>query len=116
MMIRRFVVDDAPRMCEIFYRSVHEVAWAPSVPDSDCWLPNLLKYKTFVAANDEGIVSAWISMTDEGYIDMLFCLPEAVGKGSAARLYATVERAAIAAGIQRLTAHASLLAQRHQRC
>ncbi len=122
MMIRRFVVDDAPRVCEIFYRSVREIAcalysreqieaWAPTVPDSDRWLPNLLEYKTFVATNDEGIVSAWISMTDEGYIDMLFCLPEAVGKGFAARLYATVEREAIVTGIQRLTAHASLLAQ-----
>jgi putative acetyltransferase len=50
-------------------------------------------------------------MTATGYIDMLFCLPEAVGSGVAGRLYETVEQIAKERGLSRMTAHASLLAQ-----
>jgi putative acetyltransferase len=120
--VRAFLPDDAPRLCEIFYRSVHEVAsakydraqldaWAPTVPDAAKWFPSLAEYATFVALNvgDEPI--AWISMTDAGYIDMLFYLPEAVGRGVAGRLYEQVERIARDRGLSRMTAHASLLAQ-----
>lgn len=120
--IRRFQPDDAPRLCEIFYRSVHEVAnarydkaqldaWAPNVPDASKWLPILVEYATFVAINETDEPVAWMSMTEAGYIDMLFCLPEAVGRGFASCLYKTVEGLARARGLPRMTAHASLLAQ-----
>jgi putative acetyltransferase len=119
--IRRFSDGDAQRVAEIYYRSVHEVAarnyderqrnaWAPELPDPARWLPRLRAYDTFVAEED-GVAIAWIAMTPEGYIDMLFCLPEAAGRGIASQLYAEAERIAIGRGIERLTAHASLLAQ-----
>lgn len=121
-MVRRFQAADAPRVCEIFYRSVHEVAcarydraqldaWAPVIPDAAQWLDRLLAYDTFVAVDDGGNTVGWIAMSETGYIDMLFCLPEATRCGVAAQLYDEVERAAIVRGIPRLTAHASLLAQ-----
>ena len=122
MIVRRFEPEDAQRVCEIFYRSVHEVAsarynqeqiwaWAPKVPDPEQWLQRLRDYDTFVADSDEGTAVGWIATSPEGYVDMLFCLPEAVGRGVATRLYAEAERTAIARGLPRLTAHASLLAQ-----
>src|ERR1700679_854353 len=122
MIVRRFESADAPRVCEIFYRSVHEVAslrydpaqiraWAPKVPDPEHWFQRLHDYDTFVADNDVGETIGWIATSPEGYIDMLFCLPEAVGRGVAAGLYTEAERTAIARGLTRLTAHASLLAQ-----
>src|SRR5471030_468402 len=106
MIIRRFEAADAPRVCEIFYRSIHEVAskrydpaqiqaWEPKVPDPEKWLQRLLDYDTFVADNDKGESVGWIAMSPEGYIDMLFCVPEAVGRGAAAQLYAEAERTAI---------------------
>jgi len=121
-MVRRFQKADAPRVCEIFYRSVHEVAsarydraqpdaWAPAVPNSTQWLERLLAYDTFVADDDAGKTVGWIAMSETGYIDMLFCLPEATRCGISARLYDEVERIAIARGLRKLTAHASLLAQ-----
>ena len=42
-------------------------------------------------------------MTAAGYIDKLFCLPEAVGCGIAGRLYDTVEQIAKERGLRRLT-------------
>jgi GNAT superfamily N-acetyltransferase len=122
MRIRPFQTADAARICEIFYRSVHEVAgakydraqvdaWAPEVPEPERWLARLNSFHTFVADDDAGTTVAWIAMRDDGYIDMLYCLPEATRCGVAAKLYATVEEIAIARGIARLTAHASLLAQ-----
>src|ERR1700733_13775180 len=122
MIVRRFEHADAPRVCEIFYRSVHEVAstryndaqvraWAPNVPDPELWFQRLHDYDTFVADNDQGESVGWIATSPEGYVDMLFCLPEAVGRGVAAQLYAEAERTAIARGLTQLTAHASLLAQ-----
>ncbi len=121
-MIRRFEPADAPRLCEIFYRSVHEVArakydqaqvdaWAPSVPDPQRWLARLSEYDTFVADNAAGEPVGWIAMSADGYIDMLFCLPEATRCGIATKLYACVEEIAIARGFPRITAHASLLAE-----
>jgi putative acetyltransferase len=121
MAVRRFEASDAHTVCEIYYRSVHEVAsakydaaqcraWAPTVPDA-LWLERLCEYETFVATVDPDKVVAWISMSRTGYIDMLFCLPEATRCGIAAELYAAVERLAIAGGLTELTAHASRLAE-----
>lgn len=86
-------------------------AWAPKIPDASKWLPILIEYATFVAVDEAEKPIAWISMTEAGYVDMLFCLPEAVGRGIAGRLYEKVERLAKERGLHRMTAHASLLAQ-----
>lgn len=121
LRIRAFEPADAPRICEIFYRSVHEVAkskydeaelnaWAPKMPDASQWLTSLAGFDTYLAINEAGEAIAWIAMTPAGYIDMLFCLPEAVGRGIAGRLYETVEQIAKQRGLSRMTAHASLLA------
>jgi putative acetyltransferase len=120
--IRRFVPTDAARVCLIFYRSVHDVArshydeahrnaWAPQIPDAARWLTFLREFETFVAVDESNEAVAWIAMAADGYIDMLFCAPEAVGRGVATQLYQTVEAIAIERGLQRMTAHASLLAQ-----
>ena len=120
--IRAFQPDDAPRLCEIFYRSVHEVAkalydkeqldaWAPEVPDASKWFPSLVERATFLAIDETDKPVAWISMTESGYVDMLYCLPEAIGRGFAGRLYEKVEGIAKERALPRMTAHASLLAQ-----
>ena len=122
MRIRRFDPGDAPTVCEIFYRSIHEVArakydqaqldaWAPKVPEHSRWLERLSEYETFVADNDSGKTVGWIAMSGVGYVDMFFCLPEVTRCGVAGALYSAVEQRAIALGLSKLTAHASLLAQ-----
>jgi putative acetyltransferase len=122
MIVRRFEPDDASRVCEIYYRSVREVgpakysqaqleAWAPKIPDVEKWGKRCMEYETFVAENDDGETVGWIAMTPDGYIDMLFCLPEATRCGVASALYAAVERVATAHGLAELTAHASAFAE-----
>lgn len=122
MTIRRFRLTDARVVGEIFYRSVHEVAcakydaaqvaaWAPEDPEPERWLERLSGYETFVAQDDVGTRVGWISMSDAGYVDMLFCLPEATRCGVADALYAAVEAIALARGLSQMTAHASLLAE-----
>ena len=86
-------------------------AWAPKIPDASKWFPILVEYATFVAIDENEKPVAWVSMTEAGYIDMLFCLPEVVGRGIAGQLYETVEGIARERGLSRMTAHASLLAQ-----
>jgi putative acetyltransferase len=109
-------------VCEIFYRSVREVAsakydaaqveaWAPHVPDAAVWLERFRSYDSFVADDERGRALGWIATTARGYVDMLFCLPEAIGRGVARALYAAAERAAVARGLTKLTAKASLLAE-----
>lgn len=93
------------------YNEAQLNAWAPSLPDYSKWLPKLSEFETFLAVAESGEAVAWISMTSVGYIDMLFCLPEATGCGISDRLYETVEQIAKERGLTRMTAHASLLAQ-----
>ena len=122
MVVRRFERADAPMVCEIFYRSVHEVAcakydeiqinaWAPQMPEPERWIERFREYDTFVADNDAGQRVGFIAMNAAGYVDMLYCLPEATRCGVSTKLYAAVERSAMQRGLTRLTAHASLLAQ-----
>ncbi len=122
MRIRRFDPADAPTVCEIFYRSIHEVVgaksdqvqlnvWAPKVPQHGRWLQRLSDYETCVADNEAGKAVGWISMSRTGYVDMIFCLPEATRCAVAGALYSAVEQQAVTLGLSQLTAHASLLAQ-----
>jgi putative acetyltransferase len=120
--IRAFEARDAQAVAGVYYRAVHEVAashytreqragWAPKIPDGAKWLADLLAFETLVAVDDDDVVIAWISMRPDGYIDMLFCAPEAAGRGIASGLYRTIERTARERTLPLLTAHASLLAQ-----
>jgi putative acetyltransferase len=74
-------------------------------------MPYLIAFYTYLAINEDGVAAAWISMRADGYIDMLFCLPEALGCGAAGQLYETVERIATELSLSQMTAHASLLAE-----
>jgi putative acetyltransferase len=86
-------------------------AWAPRVPDHEKWCKRCTEYVTFVAEDVRGEVVGWIAMTSDGYVDMLFCLPEATGCGVGAALYAEIERVALECGLTELTAHASVFAE-----
>ena len=120
--IRSFEPADADRVAEIFYRSVREVgpskydsahieAWIASVPEPSTWLPYLIAFYTYLAIDEAGETVAWIAMRADGYIDMMFCLPEALGRGAAGQLYETVERIATELCLPRMTAHASSFAE-----
>jgi len=69
MIVRAFEPAVAERVCEIFYRSAHEVArakydraqraaWAPSIPDDATWLPALISFDTYLAIDAAGAAIA----------------------------------------------------------
>ncbi len=119
--VRPFRDEDAQALCAIYFRSVREVApakydaaqvlaWAPAMPDAAHWGARMREFYTLVADGADGTAVGWIAL-DGGYVDMLYCAPEAAGRGVAAHLYAAAEAAARERGLTRLTAHASRFAE-----
>ena len=121
MTVRRYRETDAAALCEIFFRSVREVglakyddaqvrAWAHDVPDAAAWGKRMHANETFVAVRDD-VPVGWIEMEADGHVDMLYCAPEAAGRGVAAQLYAAAEGLAHERGLARLTTAASRFAE-----
>ena len=122
VLVRSYAAGDAPALGEIFHRAVHEgaagrysaeerAAWSPRVPDTLKWQDRLAEAETVVAEGPDGPVGFMSLYLDRAYLDLAFVLPEAMGKGVAAALYAVLETRARATGLTRLTTEASLLAE-----
>lgn len=122
MTIRRYREGDAASLCALFVRSVREIgpakydaaqigAWAHDVPDAVAWGARMRQNETFVAVGDDGMPAGWIELEADGHVDMLYCAPEATGRGVAAQLYAAAERLARERGWTHLTTHASRFAE-----
>lgn len=116
---RPYRPEDRAACKAIYYRAVREGArpayteaqlalWAPS-PEVDHSQPDrMLEQWAYVSAQD-GRLTGFMSMTPEGYLDLAFVLPEVRGLGHAAALYDQLLTRATAAGLPRLTVHASRL-------
>jgi putative acetyltransferase len=120
--VRLYRDGDAQPLCELFFRSVREVgpakyddaqvrAWAQDVPDAAAWGARMRENDTFVAVRDDGVPVGWIELETGGHVEMLYCAPEAAGRGVAAQLYATAERLARERGLAQLTTDASRFAE-----
>lgn len=108
----------------MFYRSVREAALADYTPAQvEAWLParpdaSLMARRAgdgrlvLVAAYDDDRVVGYIDLEPDGHIDHLYCVPEAVGRGIASRLYDSLETAARDRRIGRLYVEASEAARR----
>lgn len=105
------------------WRSVRLAALADySVTQTEAWLPAVRSPEAmqrwasdgrwvFVATSCDDVVG-YIDLELDGHIDHLYCVPEAVGAGVAAALYARLEREAIATGLAQLRVEASEAARR----
>ncbi|MDQ6924711.1 MAG: GNAT family N-acetyltransferase [Candidatus Eremiobacteraeota bacterium] len=122
MTVRRYRDGDAAALCEIFFRSVREVgqakyddaqvrAWAHDVPDAAAWGTRMRENETFIAVRDGDEPVGWIELEADGHVEMLYCAPEAAGRGVAAQLYAEAEALARERGLTRLTTSASRFAE-----
>ena len=120
--VRHYRESDAAALCLIFFRAVREVgpakyddgqvrAWAHDVPDAAAWDKRMHANETFVAVRDDDVPVGWIEMEADGHVDMLYCAPEAAGRGVAALLYAAAEKLAHERGLARLTTAASRFAE-----
>ena len=120
MWIRHFAATDAAACAALFFRAVREgarehytdearAAWCPKVPATDAFRAKRSGHYCYVA--DDGAVQGFMSLTDEGYLDMAYVAPEMRGTGLAGQLHAAVLNKAHSLRIRRLTTHASRYAQ-----
>lgn len=121
MKIRAYRPGDADGLAHVFYRAVREgalgaytsaqvAAWSPKPPKGAAWAQRLSTVRTFVA-DENGTPIGFMTLDDDGYIDLAFVLPEHMGRGVGASLYARLEDHASTHAMPRLTTQASLLAE-----
>jgi putative acetyltransferase len=120
--IRRYREGDAEPLCRLFFHSVREIgpakyadaqvrAWAHELPDANAWSARMRENATFVAVGADDAAAGWIELEAEGHVEMLYCAPEAAGRGVAAQLYAAAEGLARERGLTCLTTAASRFAE-----
>lgn len=120
-VVRDYVRGDAEPICRLFYETVRAVnlgdyspeqvrAWAPEVPDPDAWHGRMSGRHTLVA-DEDGEVVGFAELEEDGHLDMLYCRPDAVGRGVGSRLYAAVEERARGLGVGRISTEASITAR-----
>ena len=119
--IRLYTAADRDAISVVFYRAVHEgsaafyteaerAAWAPSPLAYD--RPDKLLDQWAWVAEQDGVVTGFISLCHDGELDMLFVLPEVMGDGTAAQLYDALLGKARQVGLPRLNVRASDLSHR----
>ena len=115
--IRNYDVADTAELAELFFQSVRfgtrnhysrrqREAWAPSVPEIARWQARLSSLNTFVAEVDKEI-AGFITLGEDGHIDLAYVRPELIGQGVAHKLYVALELAASRIGLKRLFTEAS---------
>ena len=118
--IRRAVEADYDALGQVMFRAIHEgdgpytaaqrLAWMAAPLQGAEWSARLSAETCFVGTIDNSLCG-FMTLTQTGYVDLAFILPEHRGKRLFARLLDKVEDAARQNGIDRLFTHASLMAQ-----
>lgn len=122
IQVRQLRTDDfdADILAAIMHESVHGVAsshysaeeraaWSPA-PRTGQEAADRFAGQTLFLAEDENGPSAFMTLTDDGYLDFAYALPRAKGQGVATRVYTALEKSARKAGHERLTSDISLAA------
>lgn len=120
--VRRYRPEDRAATAGVFFRAVREGTagryseaqrqdWAKS-PEPDWTTPDPREGQFTLVSEETGRITGFMAMTPEGYLDMAFVLPEAMGKGHAAALYDGLLAHARAIGVRRMTVRASYFSRR----
>lgn len=123
MLIRPFRPSDAAGLAVLFHASVRQggicdysieqvMAWSPSRPDPDEYLQRAESMNILVAENDKGQPIGYGDISADGYIDHLYCHPDAIGVGVGSMLYIALEAVARKNGVRCLSVDASEAARR----
>ena len=117
ILVRRFDDTDAEATARVFFEAVRDGtgahysqsqqrAWAPEVPDLGDWRARIAPQTALVAEADDEVVG-FMTLTEDGCIDLAFVAPDHMGRGIATRLYLAIQDAAEARGMKRLWTDAS---------
>lgn len=121
ILIRPYAAADAGATLDIFLRAVGETAsadyspeqinaWArPAHRNQDAWNDSRAATETRVAVIG-GAVVGFSDVSAEGYINMMFVIPDAGRQGVASALLAAVSDVARSTGVQELSTDASTTA------
>ena len=120
MMIRPAEPEDADILGQIMFDSIHRGdspysaqqrrAWLPQPNAGNAWWGRLTRQRVAVAVED-GRPVGFMTLADDGYIDLAFILPEYRNRGLFRALLDWVETTASEAGIDQLWTRASLMAE-----
>lgn len=121
LTVRAFEDADAKAAAQIFYDAVNiganefytaeqRNAWASHVPQTTYWRDRLNGQITFVAVIANEIVG-YMTLADDGYIDLAFVKPDNIGKGVAKALYDAVLTKGSELNLCRLYSDASFMAK-----
>lgn len=120
MKIREARPEDAPALAQVFFAAVREgpslysqaqrAAWVPVPPEPAAFAARLAR-NAVVVAETSGALVGFMTLDAAGYIDLAYVLPGHQRRGVFRALLARVEVRARAEGMQRLSVHASLMAQ-----
>jgi len=119
--IREFVRSDTEATAKIFYQAIHEgtalhyneqqrKAWAPEVPDLKLWYERLNSQWVYIAELKQ-VPIGFMSLKNDGCIDLAFISPEYMGQGIAQMLYLEVLKKAHKENMVKLYVDASYLAR-----
>lgn len=119
--VRRGQPGDAAALADVFYRAVHEgaapkysaverKAWAPERPSPEAFADRLAPQSVFVATEDDAPIG-FMTLRDDGLVDLAYVLPEQRGTGTATGLLAMLQNHATARGFGALTTRASEMAR-----
>jgi putative acetyltransferase len=120
--LRRMRPDEADALAAIFFDAVRvgaaafyderqRAAWAPTPPEPAAWATRLAAATVCVAVDDDDAAIGFITVDDDGYVDLAFVAPAAAGRGVGTVMTRWVESWARARGLSRLHTQASLGAQ-----
>ena len=119
--IRRFRTGDAAATHEVFveavrvgaagrYSQAERLQWLPDPTMPDGWGDWLQRHVTLVSLSG-GLITGFMMLERDGYVNMTFVRPDQMGKGTADLLYAAVLSEARALGLTRLHVLASRYAE-----
>lgn len=108
---------DAEASYAVYFEAVHSGdddhysveqrrAWVPSPVVQEWWLPRLSAAKAWVTSDEHGL-TGFISLREDGYLDMFFVSSRARGDGTAIQLYDKLLEQARDSELGRLSTHAS---------
>lgn len=122
LTLRAYEPEDARATAWLFHETVRDAAgagytdaqrqaWSPNLPDLAPWHERLAGARTLIAEDGDDLVG-FMSLRDDGYLDLAFVRADRTGTGIAKALYDDLIKHARAAGRRTLTTDASHLARR----
>lgn len=121
MVITPLRPADSEEAVHVFFDAIHKgtagvysaeqrTAWAGKAPDVEGWRNRLDGVEGFSARID-GTLVGFMTLDDNGYIDLAFVRADCARQGVGAELYRAIEERARISGIETVTTEASLAAQ-----